>query len=149
MSTPNPFDNPGYTANLPDPFVGAQEPQVHQTGYPPIERFGSPPFVQRQPSPHDAYGNQYNPGATLSPPRPSRTPHAESYELQDHGVVDNDDIGDMPLLRRDTRSSAGGHFPGGYERTATEEEDEPATNIRYGGIPQRVPRRYKTLKKVE
>jgi chitin synthase len=33
-------------------------------------------------------------------------------------------------------------MPGGYE-------DEETNNIRYGKIPQRVPRRYKTIKRVE
>ena len=150
-SAQNPFESPGYSTQLPDPFAGAQDPNI-QGVYPPIDRYGSPPFTQNQPSPHvDTYGSPYNPNTNLSPPRPSRTPHSESYELQDHGVVerDNDDLGDMPLLRRDTRSSAGVHFPGGlYDRTPTEEEENDS-NIRYGRIPQRVPRRYKTLKKVE
>jgi chitin synthase len=38
------------------------------------------------------------------------------------------------------------HMPGSYE--ASQEEQEEPTNIRYGRIPQRVPRRYKTMKKV-
>lgn len=48
----------------------------------------------------------------------------------------------MPLLRRDPSqgSSYNMPVPGGYD------ED---VNIRYGRIPQRIPRRYKTIKKVE
>jgi len=48
-------------------------------------------------------------------------------------------------------------MPGAYEDNGSsanpyEEEDEEGnqgTHIRYGRIPQRVPRRYKTLKRVE
>lgn len=39
-------------------------------------------------------------------------------------------------------------MPGGYEDAATP-DDRSESNIRYGRIPQRVPRRYKTIKKVE
>jgi chitin synthase len=38
--------------------------------------------------------------------------------------------------------------PGTYEPSIREDPEE-ATNIRYGRIPQRVPRRFKTMKKVE
>lgn len=61
----------------------------------------------------------------------------------------NDDLGDMPLLRRDSGSGAA-PFPGRYaESHEGGMEDEDDSNIRYGRIPQRVPRRYKTMKKVE
>lgn len=39
-------------------------------------------------------------------------------------------------------------MPGGYEPAMTE-DDQTDSNIRYGRIPQRVPRRYKTIKRVE
>ena len=39
-------------------------------------------------------------------------------------------------------------MPGGYDDAATP-DDRSESNIRYGRIPQRVPRRYKTIKKVE
>lgn len=79
------------------------------------------------------------------------------------------DAGDMPLLRapsETTRSrpafvdqgsyddgmgmGAGG-MPGGMGDGSSMygQEDDMETNIRYGRIPQRVPRRYKTIKKVE
>jgi chitin synthase len=38
-------------------------------------------------------------------------------------------------------------MPGGYDPAG--DEGEGVNNIRYGRIPQRVPRRYKTMKKVE
>ena len=52
----------------------------------------------------------------------------------------------MPLLRRNSHASSFSvpqSFPGGFA------EPDLETNIRYGRIPQRVPRRYKTIKKVE
>lgn len=45
-----------------------------------------------------------------------------------------------------------GHVPGEYgfsAGNADEYGDEPGNNIRYGRIPQRVPRRLKTIKRVE
>lgn len=56
-------------------------------------------------------------------------------------------MGDIPLLRRD--QSRGSYMPmpgGGFDG---ENDEGPEVNIRYGRIPQRVPRRYKTIKRVE
>jgi chitin synthase len=62
-------------------------------------------------------------------------------------MVEPEDLGDMPLLQRNG-SYAPLPMPGSYaEASANEYRSE--TNIRYGRIPQRVPRRYKTIKKVE
>jgi chitin synthase len=63
----------------------------------------------------------------------------------EHG---EDDHGDMPLLRRDPSSHSGFNMPvpGDY---IPEEDGSINNNIRYGRIPQRVPRRYKTIKRVE
>lgn len=55
------------------------------------------------------------------------------------------DAGDMPLLRRDNSMP---RPPGAYDDTQ-DAQSIADTNIRYGRIPQRVPRRYKTIKKVE
>ncbi|KIM36553.1 glycosyltransferase family 2 protein [Hebeloma cylindrosporum] len=59
----------------------------------------------------------------------------------------------MPLLRRDPSSiSSLRRVPGGYEDDgdgAATADNQSENNIRYGRIPQRVPRRYKTIKKVE
>ncbi|KAG2068213.1 glycosyltransferase family 2 protein [Suillus decipiens] len=49
----------------------------------------------------------------------------------------------MPLLQHNGRFPVA---PGGQEAIP---DDRSETNIRYGHIPQRVPRRYKTIKKVE
>ncbi|TDL18313.1 glycosyltransferase family 2 protein [Rickenella mellea] len=92
-----------------------------------------------------------------TPPHPAQRPVSSvfpSYDLQDDGPVrDDDDIGDMPLLRRGVSAqSIPPHVPGAYDGTTAADhsfEQEEETNIRYGRIPQRVPRRYKTIKKVE
>jgi chitin synthase len=59
----------------------------------------------------------------------------------------------MPLLRRDPSSiSSIRRVPGGYEDDgdgAATPDNQSENNIRYGRIPQRVPRRYKTIKKIE
>lgn len=86
-----------------------------------------------------------------------------------------DEDGDIPLLRRDSRGSGmgiripdhnptggefagglGGEFinvdapiPGAYNGDWNDGDGGDGNNIRYGRIPQRVPRRYKTIKKVE
>jgi len=62
-------------------------------------------------------------------------------------MVEHEDLGDISLLQRN-----GSYAPlptqGGYAE-ASANEDRSETNIRYGRITQRVPRRYKTIKKVE
>lgn len=81
-------------------------------------------------------------------------------QYEDHeGGEGNDDLGDMPLLRRDSSTGGGpAPFPGGFtdnagdyvgDRHTAEGDDDDNTNIRYGNIPLRVPRRYKTMKRVE
>ncbi|CEH18035.1 glycosyltransferase family 2 protein [Ceraceosorus bombacis] len=58
---------------------------------------------------------------------------------------DSEDEEGMPLRRRQSRfgsDAAGAGMPGGFL-------EEGGGGIRYGRIPQRVPRRYKTLKRVE
>ena len=76
--------------------------------------------------------------------------------MHDDGAVDElGDTGDIPLLRRDGPTGGsmgmgmgmGMPIPGEYD--PVESDDRSESNIRYGRIPQRVPRRYKTIKKVE
>lgn len=83
-------------------------------------------------------------------PQSSHTPgYHTRYELHDDGEQDMHDTGDIPLLQRDpSRSSYNMPMPGKYEGEGNE-DDAPEINIRYGRIPQRVPRRYKTIKRVE
>jgi len=100
------------------------------------------------PTPGTYFQPQFNPNLSGSPvpPRASSTAVEHStYDLHD------DDTGDIPLLRRDGSRGSNysmPHVPGGYEESITA-DNRSETNIRYGRIPQRVPRRYKTIKKVE
>jgi chitin synthase len=71
-------------------------------------------------------------------------PRPQSQFGLDYEMVEREDLGDMPLLRHNG-SYAAAPMPGSYLET----DDRSETNIRYGHIPQRVPRRYKTIKKVE
>lgn len=93
------------------------------------------------------------------------------YEAHEDTEHDFQDTGDIPLLRRDEGTRFGRAasllapmsvpMPGAYEDNGSstnliqyqqreEDEDESqGAHIRYGRIPQRVPRRYKTLKRVE
>lgn len=58
------------------------------------------------------------------------------------------DTGDIPLLQRRADGRPGVmSMPGEYDPVTGDNQSE--NNIRYGRIPQRVPRRYKTIKKVE
>ena len=80
---------------------------------------------------------------------------SQSLYTQGYDQPDDQDLdaGDMPLLRRDPSSmSSLRRVPGGYEDDgdgAATADNQSENNIRYGRIPQRVPRRYKTIKKVE
>lgn len=84
------------------------------------------------------------------PIQPSPTP--SPYELHGPGFEteeDFQDTGDMPLLRRPTGGAHSPPMPMPGEYDAVTADDKSESNIRYGRIPQRVPRRYKTIKKVE
>ncbi len=133
-TTPNPYDTP--------------QPQGHQLHDPFATPYGAPynplpPPNVSHPDPFDNPVRQdyLNPGFN-APPRPNSS-NFSTYD--DHDANNNDDLGDIPLLHRD--SSFTPSVPGGYE--ASVHPDDEASNIRYGVIPQRVPRRYKTMKRVE
>ncbi|KAJ7647716.1 glycosyltransferase family 2 protein [Roridomyces roridus] len=132
-----------------DPYTGghhfgaASPPPGNQ--YPPVDPHGA----IHSPPPQGTHDYLATP---FQPPQPSSTPlnsdyARNAYSLADDGPVEQgeDEHGDMPLLRRDPSTNSGFNMPmpGDYM------EDEAATNIRYGRIPQRVPRRYKTIKRVE
>ncbi|CCL99770.1 uncharacterized protein FIBRA_01792 [Fibroporia radiculosa] len=137
----NPFTNPAHSIS-PPPHLG---PPIHP---------GSPPLLHAQSADYlnPGYGNMHS----VTPP-PVHIQHSP-ISLYDSGPSteafndpdeDLDDAGDYPLLRRNhSLESASLPIPGEYAAVGQEDRDEE-TNIRYGRIPQRVPRRHKTIKKVE
>ncbi|KAJ7276864.1 glycosyltransferase family 2 protein [Mycena rebaudengoi] len=156
-----------YTATSPPPGTHFADAPQHQGGY--DQYFGGahspPPMGHPAYPPADPYGPNHPihsppPQGThdylatpFQPPPPSATPLAyNAYSLTDDGPTPheeiNEDHGDMPLLRRDPSSHSGFNMPlpGDY---IPEEDGSINNNIRYGRIPQRVPRRYKTIKRVE
>ncbi|KAI0345496.1 glycosyltransferase family 2 protein [Trametopsis cervina] len=147
--TPNPYDQPLHQTPHNDPYAVPQSP--------PHAYHSSPPPGGRGSEYPNPFQGGYQPEAHLSPPQPhtplplSQSPtgfqlHDEPsrYTLQDD--PDQFDAGDIPLLNRNT-SGMTMPIPGGYDPVRDDAESE--SNIRYGRIPQRVPRRYKTIKKVE
>ncbi|KAJ7772078.1 glycosyltransferase family 2 protein [Mycena maculata] len=172
----DPFSTP--QSQLQDPYAihyaSSPPPGVHfaSTPPPPIQydpyggaHYGaaSPPPVNPYP-PMDLHAPIHSPppqgthdylATPFQAPPPSSTPLSaayarNAYSLADDGPVEpgEDEHGDMPLLRRDGSSHSGFNMPvpGDY---IPEEDGSINNNIRYGRIPQRVPRRYKTIKRVE
>ncbi|PCH40454.1 glycosyltransferase family 2 protein [Wolfiporia cocos MD-104 SS10] len=170
-SSPNPFDvdttpNPYEHEHQPwqplhaDPFVGTHSPPPQSMYHtPPLQdpyashmHPASPPL----PEPHSSgyfgagYGNMHPTPPPIMQPTPvslyDNGSIMDQHEEQDDG--DLDDTGDYPLLRRGI-SGGSSNLPisGDYAPVASDDRSE--SNIRYGRIPQRVPRRYKTIKKVE
>ena len=166
--TPSPFDNPnslytnagqviGHSTPTPDPFInhpslydpyGAPAPSLAS------DRYNSPaplPGQARVTSPPLQPNNDYlNPSSA-----PTGGPRVH-YETNDPN--DGPDGGDIPLLRRDGASAItpvdgssmreSYAMPGGFDPNLLPDSDD-LNNIRYGRIPQRVPRRYKTKKRYE
>lgn len=66
-------------------------------------------------------------------------------------VIEDADIDGMARGRKMEAGYSGDddYFPGGWANGDADLEEAVPTGIRYGRIPQRVPRRYKTLKRVE
>ncbi|KAF5374183.1 hypothetical protein D9615_008867 [Tricholomella constricta] len=155
--TPQPYNNNAYAT--PDPYNGSilspppQDPygRPPSTTYPPLDAYGRPSPTPHPLSPPPLPTTLLTPFQTSGPP-PSTTPLSHGYSrspydpLDEAAENDNIDTGDMPLLRREPSQSSYVNVempvPGAYE-------DDDANNIRYGRIPQRIPRRYKTIKKVE
>ncbi|VDB96624.1 unnamed protein product [Peniophora sp. CBMAI 1063] len=146
-----------------DPYQQQPYPPVHS---PPIQPY--PPV--HSPPPADPYGHLSPPqhNAPLGQPYEMQRPdsYGQSYETHEHDDDGLGDAGELPLLRAPSAHPSfalqdpgvmpvpgGGYEPNmpvaGYEPSMPGGYDEEETNIRYGRIPQRVPRRYKTIKKVE
>lgn len=149
-------------SHTPDPYIPQSSPPLRQSAYSPshdpftehaarptssywaqpVSITSPPPPPPLQTHTPDPVHNPYN----LPPPAPTFTPVSGYNNHQEDSQDEGEDPGDMPLLRRTSHTSTFSvpqTFPGGFA------EPEPETNIRYGHIPQRVPRRYKTIKKVE
>ena len=146
------------------PYESSYDPFLTPQSYNSQNSFISPPTPPPPPPPVDEYNipqassDPYGRPSHFSPPPPPLQPSvsnllspyhpgpgASPVSLQERYYDDQDndhDTTDIPLLRRDPSTSLPMMpIPGSYH-----EED---TNIRYGRIPQRVPRRYKTIKRVE
>jgi len=154
-TTPNPYDHQPNPYDRQSPY-GAAAPLTDPFNPPPQNLYTSPP----------PQSNVYPPAPTYPPVEPPRfqtpgppppvigtpSPYQRTgYDLQDEH--DHEDTGDIPLLRRDPSSPGARPYsrvgmPGGFDDAPTP-DDRSESNIRYGRIPQRVPRRYKTIKKVE
>ena len=164
--TPSPFDRPnslytnsghviGHSTPTPDHSINhtsLYDPHSHSPlGLPSStpDRYNTPatlPGQARVTTPHNDY---------LNPAPATTTGPRVHYELNDPN--DGPDGGDIPLLRRDGATAItpidgssmreSYAMPGGFDPSLLPESDE--NNMRYGRIPQRVPRRYKTKKRYE
>ena len=84
-----------------------------------------------------------------SQPLPSPTPtFSVNDQHYDYNEADDRDTGDIPLLQRTGPPQPIG-MPAQYDDDYVIPDDRSENNIRYGRIPQRVPRRYKTMKRVK
>ena len=139
----------------PPPALPQQQPAYYVPPPPPLVNpfSGGVPAYSTSPSPAVLPGLSPSPAAGLSYPPPPRSPETRPASGASHSVPyspappsayepqeerEGDD-GDMPLLAR----------PGPKDDVGRDEENVEESNVRYGRIPQRVPRRYKTLKRVE
>jgi chitin synthase len=110
-----------------------------------------PPQLYQQQQPHASFANDQsfrNSDLTAVPP-PSLSNQTSTTVFQPYGNEDHelDDMGDLPLLRAPSgrsQESFSMNMPGQYGALPPDDG-----GIRYGRIPQRVPRRNKTLKRVE
>ncbi|KAI8986294.1 glycosyltransferase family 2 protein [Trametes punicea] len=141
----NVFQPPGPPQSPPNPNL--YHPETYPPGFPqphspPPLHPGSPPMQSGE------FLNAASPVHPLGAPvSPQPSYQGPSFQLHDD-PVDDMDTGDIPLLRRDGPTGPiPMPIPGEYE--PSEGDDKSESNIRYGRIPQRVPRRYKTIKKVE
>lgn len=145
---PPPQNAPGYP-----PISMSQSHATHHNPYddpdaPLLPSDGSP-YGYAPASSFDAHGNLIagaNGGQIESWPD-SHDPHDPHAR-----IIDEDDVDGMTRGRKYEEGYASGEedgmLPGGWAAPGADEE-AGAPGIRYGRIPQRVPRRYKTLKRVE
>ncbi|KAG1844434.1 chitin synthase [Suillus tomentosus] len=139
-----PYD-PNQQYHLPDPFL---TPRVQSTPFPPsqLQDLYQQQQQQHPPQPPIDYLTphvHYSPFDNAPPASRPQSQFGMDYEMVER---EDNDLGDMPLLQHNGPYTAA-QMPGGYQEAISDDRSE--TNIRYGHIPQRVPRRYKTIKKVE
>lgn len=117
-----------------------------------------PPALYHEAQPiqtNPGYGSYHLPSGQVGPAVTASSTTLYGYSGYDLNDEHNQDEGDIPLLARGPSSSSvsihGPPIPGSYEddRDDMSSIHEEPSNIRYGRIPQRVPRRYKTVKKFE
>ncbi|TFK88987.1 glycosyltransferase family 2 protein [Polyporus arcularius HHB13444] len=144
----------GFSLPQPGYHDSAYQPNFPQPHSPPPIHPGSPPLHPGSPVLHPGSPplrpGEYFPGSQPmgEPLAPQPSPYSEhvGFQLHDEGPEEFD-TGDIPLLRRDGNTGSTmpmPNMPGEYDGAEGDEN-----NIRFGSIPQRVPRRYKTIKKVE
>ena len=78
-------------------------------------------------------------------PPPTRFAWPSSYN---QGYDERELSGDIPLLRSSGSllgTTEPPQMPGTFDEDDEDAQDQQSTNIRYGRIPQRVPRRYKKV----
>lgn len=155
------YSQPAHT----NPFSSPPPPALPPLGGYPSSQPPHDPYTQSPYAPHTSPPPQdylETPYHTLSPPPGAGTPSIapslsaygrQSYALSDPPPQDDGDLdeGDIPLLNRNSHAPpVSMPVPGGNSNYGGFEDDGDDGNfIRYGRIPQRVPRRYKTVKRVE
>lgn len=150
QSPPHPAGSPPltnvYHAPLSDPYA----PPIHAVSPPPMDYMNAGYSNSLQATSPTLHSLTPPPHSMLASPQPTSYLGGQSFtDLNDEQDQDISDTGDMPLLQR----RGGGQrtppisMPGEFDPPTSDNQSE--NNIRYGRIPQRVPRRYKTIKKVE
>ena len=145
----DPFNRQSPSPNHQEPYPTSSYP-LH--AIPPPQQFQLQP-QQQQPTASFTPDQSFNLSTTdLSvPPLHSLSNQTSTTLFQPYGDQDHDldDMNDLPLLRapsaRSQETLLSVNMPGQYANL----DEESINNIRYGRIPQRVPRRYKTLKRIE
>jgi len=146
----DPFNPPYHQSPSPNHHDPYSSNPLHSISPPPPppQQFHLQP--QQQPQ-HVSFTSDQSFGLSTTdlnvPPPPlsnqTSTTLFQRYEDPEHEL---DDMGDLPLLRAPSghsQQSLSMNMPGQYQ------DEDSMNNIRYGRIPQRVPRRHKTLKRIE
>ncbi|KAK0183781.1 glycosyltransferase family 2 protein [Armillaria mellea] len=143
---PNPYSSPpplpplgGYPTSPPPQHLDPYGAPIASISPPPSHEYLSTPYQRSLSPPPGAAGGSL-PSLYTRP----------SYELRDEPAVDGDDQGHIPLLPRHSPAPPPIDMPvpGGNGNYGGLNDDDDGNFIRYGRIPQRVPRRYKTTRRV-